>query len=425
MISSVRFRQVGVVALTGIVVTALVPGQVHHNEVIRFGTIDLVQTQTNPTTGYKLEMPGAQPTGYMATSTVGVPAGTLTWIWYPSQQNTRFEDRYVTGHMVGIRPSTATPSSAYSIVHPGQAGAGVPIYIPKFSIFEPKVRIPGGTTPPFGPGYDPDFSKPPLLTYNTLHTPLVQPAQADLPIVWTVTYNTKFKVSSNEMVLGFEWEGGEHASKPLSQSLPTGYSEAMFAPSHWGWASPGPTRTITRFDPSKILPPTSMNAYSSPMGGYFENQASVCFHSDWGELRDPQLGSTVYPSYNVGSGLSDLASTPGKLAWDVYAHPSNQGQRALPLLNLRLAPYALPTQLLGRTLEVDPLDISLAVMWGHPLTDGTIGSSGLFLPSSRLSVPALGVASLGIWVGLEYALVDVGNGSVSDTTQAYWFYIEK
>ena len=64
-------------------------------------------------------------------------------------------------------------------------------------------------------------------------------------------------------------------------------------------------------------------------------------------------------------------------------------------------------------------------MWGHPLTDGTISSSGLFLPASRLSVPALGVASLGIWVGLEYALVDVGSGSVSDTTQAYWFYIEK
>ena len=49
----------------------------------------------------------------------------------------------------------------------------------------------------------------------------------------------------------------------------------MFAPSHWGWASPGPSRVITRFDSKLILPPTSMDVYSSPMAGYFENQMTI------------------------------------------------------------------------------------------------------------------------------------------------------
>ena len=106
--------------ILGVALARHTPAQVHHNEVIRFGTTDLVQSQVHPTTGYNLEMPGAQPGAYMAVGTAGVPAGTLTWVWYPGQQNARYEDRYVTGHMIGVRPSTSTPITAYSIVHPGQ-----------------------------------------------------------------------------------------------------------------------------------------------------------------------------------------------------------------------------------------------------------------------------------------------------------------
>jgi len=171
LIPLLSLSRLGILALASAGLAGHTLAQVHHNEVIRFGTTDLVQNQIHPSTGYRLEMPGAQPGGYMAVSLAGVPAGTLTWLWYPGQQNARYEDRYITGHMIGVRPSTATPSSAYNNVHPGQPAPGVPIYVPRFSIFEPKPRSPGGPGHPHGAGYDPDFSKPPLLTYNTLHTP--------------------------------------------------------------------------------------------------------------------------------------------------------------------------------------------------------------------------------------------------------------
>ena len=84
----------------------------------------------------------------MATAKTGVVAGTLTWIWYPSQLNLRYEDHFVTGHMIAVRPSTGTPLSDYSKKHTGQSSAGVPIYIPKFSIYPGKERT--GTATAFG-----------------------------------------------------------------------------------------------------------------------------------------------------------------------------------------------------------------------------------------------------------------------------------
>jgi hypothetical protein len=396
-----------------------------HNEVMRFGARDLVQTKIHKTTKYSLEIPGAQPPGFMTKSTTGVAAGVLTWIWYPSQLNSRLEARFVTGHMIAVRPSSATPLRDYSLTHAGQKLAGVPIYLPKFSIWEPLARAPRAPVPVFGAGFDPDFSRSPLLTYNTVHTPLVQPAQADQALMWTVTYNLKVKVTQREMVFAYEWRGGEHFTKPRSQSLPTGWSESMFAPAHWGWAAPGTKRTITHFDPAKILPGSGLTVYSSPMGGYFEDQATICFHSDWGETRNPALASRVYPSYNVGSGLSDLGSKAGGFAWDAFASSVHQGKRAMPLLNVRAGPRGVGTPFLGQVLEVDPSDPVLALLFGNPFADGSFNSRGVFLPSRRIKVPALGASSIGLWVGMEFGIVDRVSGAALETTQAFWFYVGK
>ena len=81
----------------------------------------------------------------------------------------------------------------------GTSAAGVPIYLPKFSIHAAKARLSKPTA--FGTGFDPDFSKAPLLTYNTVHTPLLQPSQADKSLVWTVTYNKAVAVNSKEIIL--------------------------------------------------------------------------------------------------------------------------------------------------------------------------------------------------------------------------------
>lgn len=413
-----------VVSSTLAVATPL-PAQNNYNEVMRFGARDLVQTKVHSVTNFALEVPGAQPQGFMTVSTTGVPAGTLTWIWYPSPLNRRLEDRFVTGHMIAVRPSTATPLTDYSKTHSGQTTAGVPIYIPKFSIWTPKARSPKVPKPPFGDGFEPDFSKSALLAYNTVHTPLVQLSQADKALLWSVTYNTKVKIPTKEMVFSYEWRGGEHYNKPLSQSLPTGWSESMFAPAHWGWAEPAPGRKITYFDPAKILPGSGITMYSSPMGGYFEDQATICFHSDWGENREPALAGSVYPSYNVGSGLADLGTRAGGFGWDMFTNSANSGKRAVPLLNVRSTPYNLATPFLGQTLEIDPADPLIAMLWGNRLADGLISSLGVFLPSKRINVPALGPTSIGLWVGFEFGLVDTMTGVAIGTTQATWFYIEK
>ena len=398
--------------------------QNQYNEVMRFAARDLVQTATNSSTGYSLEVPGAQPAAYMATSTTGVAAGTLTWVWYPSQLNSRLADRFVTGHMVAVRPSSATPLSDYSKTHSPQTSPGVPVYIPKFSIYPAKQRS-GTATSPFGVGYDPDFSKSPLLTYNTVHTPLVQAAQADQAVIWTVTYNTKVKVASREVVLAFEWQGGEHASKARSQSLPTSWSESMFSPAHWGWAAPAPGRTITHFDASKILPGQSLTLYTSPMAGYFEDEPTVALQSDWGESRETALAGLLHPSYNPGSGLADVASKAGEFAFDVFTTAGHSGKRAMPILNLKTSVHGTATNFLGASFDLDLGDPALSLFWGDSRADGLVSSYGTFLPSKRIQVPALGAAALGTWVGVEYGIVDLGTGAVLGTTPGLWFYIQK
>ncbi|MHC4515943.1 MAG: hypothetical protein ACYS5W_19890, partial [Planctomycetota bacterium] len=286
---------------------ARLPAQTpNFNEMVRFGGIDMVQGVNHPATGYGLELPGVSPAAFTATSTTGVAAGTLTWIWYPSQLNTRYEDRFVTGHLIGVRASSATPAADYARIHTGQTSPGVLLYWPRFSIYPAKIRPrPAPPVPAFGAGYQPDFGKQPLFRYVTQHTYLE--TRPDVTRVWAVTYNTKVRIPGSqqggpnaEMVLAFEWKGGEHWTKPGSQSIPTGWSEKPFRPVHWGLASAGTPRNVTLFDPSKIVPGTTFNLYSSPFGGYYEDSSTLSLHCDWGELRDPTLKSTVYQSYNPG-----------------------------------------------------------------------------------------------------------------------------
>ncbi len=412
-------------AFAGVELRAQTP---NHNQMARFGNADMVQGSNHPSTGFALELPGVSPAAFTATSTNGVAAGTLTWIWYPSQLNTRYEDRFVTGHIVATRPASATPAAAYTQTHSGQTSPGVPQYIPRFQIHAAKARPKPTPVPPFGAGFDPDFSKQPLFSYTTKHTFLE--TRADATRVWAVTYNTKVRVPSSqqggvntEMVLAFEWQGGEHWTKSGSQSIPTGWSEKPFKPVHWGLASAGNPRKVTLFDPSKIAP--SLNLYSSPFGGYFEDKSTLSLHSDWGELRDPILRNTVYPSYNPGSGLSDLASTAGAFNWDVFSGSNNRGKRALPLLNVRVGVQGSGTPFLGQMLEINPSDPLLPALWVNPLVNGVIDARGVWLPRQRLTTPALGSSAVGIWIGMEFAILDSSNNNLVDTTNAYWFYIEK
>ncbi len=57
--------------------------------------------------------------------------------------------------------------------------------------------------------------------------------------------------------------------------------------------------------------------------------------------------------------------------------------------------------------------------------DGGVAAFGAWLPVRRVKAPALGPVALGSWIGMEYAIVDTASGAVPETTQAFWFYIEK
>ncbi|MCB9871856.1 MAG: hypothetical protein H6837_18525 [Planctomycetes bacterium] len=393
------------------------------NPVLRAGALELTQSARHPGTGYALEIPGAQPPEFSAASTSGVPAGTLTWVWIPSPLDRRLESRRVTGHMIAVRPTSSTPLVEYGRVQRGQTSPGVPVYVPKFSLHAAKARAAVPPLGPFGGGFDPDFGKPPLLRYDTVHTPLLPPHLADQTVVWTVTYNTEVRIAAAEMVMAFEWQGGEHMATSLTQSLPSGWPEQHFAPVHWGWASPPPARTMRYFDPKRILPPLSLDLYSSPFAGYFSARATVALHTDWGELRDPTLANLRAPSYTVGAGFSDLASRAGEIGWDVFA-AGQDGQRALPLLDIGASPVGVGFPLLGQMLEVHPLSPVLTGLWGHPLADGRIAAGG-WLPAARIRVPALGPAALGTWIGMEFAIVDPTTATARDTTQAVWFYVAR
>ncbi len=417
-------------AVVAVAAAALAAQAPEHNEVMLFGSIDMVQSVNHPSTGYALELPGVSPAAFTATSTTGVAAGTLTWVWYPSQLHARYEDHLVTGHIIATRPSSATPAAAYQQTHSGQTSPGVPQYIPRFQVYAAKARPTPTPVPPFGAGYDPDFGKQPLLSYTTWHTFLE--TQPDVTRVWAVTYNTAVRIPSSqqggpnaEMVLAYEWRGGEHWTKSGSQSIPTGWSEQHFQPVHWGLASAGSPRAVSYFDPTKIVPGTNFNLYSSPFAGYYEQRSTLILHSDWGELRDPSLSTTVYPSYNPGSGLSDLGSTAGAFNWDVYSSRSYVGKRVLPLLNIRVGVQGSGTPFPPHMLEINPADPLLTALWPNPLVSGVISSTGVWLPSKRVAVPALGSKAIGVWIGLESAILDSTTGSVLDTTNASWFYIQK
>ena len=411
--------------------TTLLPAQTpNYNEVMLFGSADMVQAVNHPSTGYALELPGVSPAAFTATSTTGVAAGTLTWIWYPSQLHARYEDHLVTGHFIFTRPSSATPAAAYRQTQSGQTSPGVPQYMPRFSIYAAKARPAPTPLPPFGAGYDPDFGKQPLFAYTTQHSFLE--TRPDVTRFWSVTYNTKVRIPSSqqggvnaEMVLAFEWKGGEHWTKSGSQSIVTGWSEQHFTPVHWGLASAGSPRAITRFDPTKIVPGSNFNLYSSPFGGYYEDRSTLILHSDWGELRNPTLRTTVYPSYNPGSGLSDVASTAGAFNWDVYSSRNYRGKRVLPLLNIRVGVQTSGTPLFPHMIEVNPADPFLTALWPNPLVNGVISNLGAWLPNKRVTVPALGSRAIGTWIGLESGIIDTTSGSVLDTTNACWFYIAK
>ena len=96
----------------------------------------------------------------------------------------------------------------------------------------------------------------------------------------------------------------------------------------------------------------------------------------------------------------------------------------MPLLNVRTAPYGAPFPLLGQVFEVDPMDPFLPLLWGNPMVDGLITNGGVWLPAQRLAVPRIGPAAVGLWLGLEFGLVDLPTGEVPETTQSVWVYIQ-
>ncbi len=403
-------------------------GAQNFNEVARFAAVDAAQIATHPTTGFALELPGAQHSAYMAASPTGVAAGSLTWVWYPSQLNLRYEDRFVTGHMVATRPSSSTPLSMYSQTAAGQTQPGVPQYVPRFSIYRAKARSQGSSSP-FGNGFEPDFSQNPLLTYNTLHTPLLDSSLVDSTQIWTVTYNLTVLIPGSstgganaEMIMALQAEGGEHYQTPGSQSLPTGFSENDFTPAHWGWATPGPTRTISYFDPAQTLP-GNPSFYSSPLLGYFEDQPTLAIRSSWAENNDPTLALNDALSYNVGNGFCNAASTAGSVGMDVFTSISHSGNRVLPLLNVGLSVHPSGTPSQGQMAELNLADPFVTLFWGNGLMDGFVDANGLWFSPTRISFPALGPATIGTWLGLEYAIINEGTGALVGTTNAYWFQV--
>ena len=379
-------RPIGLALTIALAAGAAAAQSLDRNVVERNNDPWLVESAAKHTNGQNYLWPPNNPTAFSNLAvTTGVAANTLTYRWIPGNLNNRAEARAVSGIELGISPSAATTS--YPLTG----------YFPEFKIHVPKAQA-GGFVP------------------DTTATPLLVVAQASLNFqtfgrfVVSSTLATPIPVTVREVVMSWKWQGGENDNVSGKQGLFGSYSDGEYAPLTFGFVDPL-TSAVTL---------TSSN-FSVLWGTYMEEQASIAAQSDYGYRRDAQLLPQV-SGYSIGTGQADLATKPCKIGWDVFAGPSLGGGAALPLCNFGPV-FPTSFQLLGQTLELNIADPALGLLAsaGYVLTLDPKG----FGDGALVTLPPVGAAAIGLYLGVEFAVIDASLTSVKETTQSYWIQIAR
>ncbi|MCC6670609.1 MAG: hypothetical protein IT458_06090 [Planctomycetes bacterium] len=373
-----------------LVTTGIAAQAIKYNPVNRNNTPYFQGGALHPVTGAREGYPQVNPDAFNSASTVatGVPAGTLSWRWIPSETNLRFEPRKVSGLQIGLRASYSTPSTSFPLA----------VYVPEIGIWVPKARAAGG--------YDPDLSQAPIFT---LARSAASIQSFNSSYVTTRTLGTVVTVNQREMVLSARWEGGEHRDKPGTQGLIGTARDGVYVPYTVGFTDPANGSVI----------PNPSSDISVLWLFYTEDQATAAAKSDWGRRRN--IAQPPYSGYSIGTAQSDLATSQGEFGYDVWGGTANAGAMALPLFNFGPV-FTTGVPVLGLVLEVnvtDPL-LGLFASAGYTLTLDQTG----FAAGPMLSFPPT-PSLLGQSLGMEFVLVQLGTATLVDSTQSVWFTVTR
>lgn len=328
------------------------------------------------------------------TTTVGVPAGTLSWRWFPSENNLRRETRQVSGFYIGLRYSYSTPAASLPLTG----------YVPEISIHKGKPRVGGGV--------DPDLAQAPLFTLATSSTLF---ATANSTIIPSRTLSAPVGINETDMVLSCKWQGGEHRDVPGKQCLIGSWFDGDYVPVTTGFASP--TNVISYVQGNE----------SCLWLSYMEEQSVILPSSDWGYRR--KSANPLPSGYSVSTAQGDfaLSTTNGAIfGYDINGGPSMAGNRAVLLFNAGPV-FPASFQILGQVLEINVADpyLDLFAQLGYVLTMNPAAPKIGFAAGPRIQVPNLGPSGLGFTFGAEYLVFDPNFTAAVDSTQSAWITLTR
>jgi len=349
----------------------------------------------HPTTGVTGVYKPVNPDAYSDTvSTAGVPAGTLSWRWFPAENNLRRETRQVSGFYIGLRYSYSTPASSLPLTG----------YVPEISIHKSKARAGGGK--------DPDLAQAPLFTLASSSTVFTS---ANSSVIPSRTLSTPVAINEIDMMLSCKWQGTEHRDVPGKQCPIGSWFDGDYVPITTGFASPANVISYVQGNESCLWL------------SYMEEQSVILPSSDWGYRR--KVANPLPSGYAVSTAQGDfaLSTTNGAIfGYDINGGPSMAANKAVLLFN---AGPVFPAQftILGQVLELNPVDPFLGLMAdvGYVLTLNAAAPKIGFGSGPRLQVPNLGPAGLGFTFGAEFFVFDPTFTSAVDSTQSAWISVIK
>jgi hypothetical protein len=347
----------------------------------------VLSLQRHPVTGHERAYPPSVPAGF-APGAGGVPADTWAFKVFPGDVHRRAEPRRVAGFHYVARNSSAT------------SGRNTASYLFDFALRP--------TLPRAGGGLDPDFGRALLQVggaaggggSNTYHV-----------------YSTFSPVALavNDCALTLRYRGGENDDKDAN----AGQGPSQCTASSW---LDGPMPFVPDGHWHGGVLAYNQDSNYHLWLNLLEADPVCNVWSNWGRQRDLPRNPPL-KGHSLGTYFSDLwrGPAPFELGFDVDAGFGHGGRHAVPLFNVGLVSRAaFPFG--PATIEIDPANPGLTLLHGVP---GFIGRTN---PAGRLATPALTLpaplrGARGLYLGIEYLLLDQGLAPVA-STGAQWILID-
>lgn len=370
------------------------PAFAQNNEVITNNVPYLViSTAAHTTTMNAYAYAPTTPAGYdIANLATGVVAGTKKFRVMTERHNLRLagDAHQVSGFDYVGRSAAATAATP-------NANA----YQPLFEMFPTTART--------GGGLDPNFAATPVFSM-----PYMAGASVGITFGMTVT-TAPMALTFTDIALAQTYQGGENDDKDPNG----GMGESQCTASSW---SDGPTPFVT----DGVWETSSGFVYNTAPAyihwcTYLEDEGVVRGFSDWGQRRIAPL-TPALEGHSLGTYYSDLATSTGPFNFglDVLCGAAMSGNIALPLCNIG-AIWNVPIPYQGEILDVNPGDAALTLLMGVPGFAGILGTNGeLMVP--KIPLPRLPGGG-GNNIGVEYAVIDINQFALAQTTGAIWVEI--